>query len=83
MALGVILSLVVGIGLMALVVLSSRARYDEPAVLIEEPDLDQEEAQIELERVQISREEEQQIPNTCVISRRNEEACFSPADGVR
>ena len=44
MALGVILSLVVGIGLMALVVLSSRARYDEPAVLIEEPDLDQEEA---------------------------------------
>lgn len=44
MALGVIFSLVVGIGLMALVFYSSRAGYDEPAVLIEEPDLDQDEA---------------------------------------
>jgi hypothetical protein len=44
MALGVIFSLVVGIGLMALIFYSSRAGYDEPAVLIEEPDLDQDEA---------------------------------------
>jgi len=38
MALGVVFSLVVGVGLMALVFFSSRAGYDEPAVLIEEPD---------------------------------------------
>lgn len=44
MALGVIFSLVVGIGLMVLVFYSSRAGYDKPAVLIEEPDLDQDEA---------------------------------------
>ncbi len=43
MVLGVIFSLIVGIGLMALVFYSSRAGYDEPAALIEEPDLEQEE----------------------------------------
>jgi hypothetical protein len=37
MALGVIFSLVVGVGLMALVFYSSRKGYDEPAVLIQEP----------------------------------------------
>ena len=40
MAFGVIFSLAVGIGLMALVFYSSRAGYDEPAVLIEEPEDD-------------------------------------------
>jgi hypothetical protein len=35
MGFGVIFSLVVGIGLMALLVYSSRKGYDEPAVLIE------------------------------------------------
>jgi hypothetical protein len=35
MALGVVFSLVVGVGLMALVFYSSRAGYDEPARLIE------------------------------------------------
>jgi hypothetical protein len=34
MALGVVFSLVVGIGLMALVFYSSRSGYDEPAKLI-------------------------------------------------
>jgi hypothetical protein len=38
MAFGVIFSLAVGIGLMALLFYSSRAGYDEPAVLIEEPE---------------------------------------------
>jgi|SRR4051812_25655234 hypothetical protein len=37
MALGVIFSLVVGVGLMALVFYSSRKGYDEPPVLIQEP----------------------------------------------
>ena len=37
MALGTIFSLVVGVGLMALVFYSSRKGYDEPAVLIQEP----------------------------------------------
>jgi hypothetical protein len=37
MALGVIFSLVVGVGLMALVFYSSRKGYDEPAVPIQEP----------------------------------------------
>jgi len=41
MALGVIFSLAVGVGLMALVFYSSRKGYDEPAVLIQEPDGDQ------------------------------------------
>ena len=40
MAFGVIFSLAVGIGLMALLFYSSRAGYDEPAVLIEEPEDD-------------------------------------------
>jgi hypothetical protein len=38
MAFGVIFSLVCGVGLMALVFYSSRHGYDEPAVLIPEPD---------------------------------------------
>jgi hypothetical protein len=38
MAFGVIFSLAVGIGLMALLFYSSRAGYDEPAVLIQEPE---------------------------------------------
>ena len=38
MALGVIFSLAVGVGLMALVFYSSRKGYDEPATLIQEPD---------------------------------------------
>jgi hypothetical protein len=37
MALGVMFSLVVGVGLMALVFYSSRKGYDEPPVLIQEP----------------------------------------------
>ena len=45
MALGVIFSLVVGIGLMALLFYSSRAGYDEPATLIVEPSADQDESQ--------------------------------------
>lgn len=40
MAFGVIFSLVFGIGLMALLFYSSRKGYDEPAVLIQEPDVD-------------------------------------------
>jgi membrane protein YdbS with pleckstrin-like domain len=38
MAIGVIFSLVIGIGLMALLFYSSRKGYDEPAVLIEDTD---------------------------------------------
>jgi len=45
MALGVIFSLVVGLGLMTLIFFSSRNGYDEPAVLIQEPVLNREEAQ--------------------------------------
>ena len=41
MALGVVFSLAIGIGLMALLFYSSRAGYDEPAVLIEEPEGDE------------------------------------------
>ncbi|MDE5443187.1 hypothetical protein GWG65_17350 [Bradyrhizobium sp. CSA207] len=37
MGFGVLFSLLVGIGLMALIFYSSRKGYDEPAVLIEEP----------------------------------------------
>jgi hypothetical protein len=37
-----VFSLVVGIGLMALVFYSSRKGYDEPAVLIREPESDPE-----------------------------------------
>jgi|SRR5271165_2111576 len=44
MAFGVIFSLAFGIGLMTLVFYSSRAGYDEPAVLIEEPDADRDDA---------------------------------------
>lgn len=40
MAIGVVFSLVVGVGLMALVFYSSRRGYDEPAVLIKERDSD-------------------------------------------
>jgi hypothetical protein len=40
MAFGVIFSLAVGVGLMALLFYSSRAGYDEPARLIEEPEDD-------------------------------------------
>ena len=38
MAIGVIFSLLIGIGLMALLFYSSRKGYDEPAVLIEDTD---------------------------------------------
>ena len=38
MALGAIFSVAVGVGLMALLFYSSRAGYDEPAVLVEEPE---------------------------------------------
>ena len=41
--LGLVFSLIVGVGLMALVFYSSRTGYDEPAVLIQEPDSDPEE----------------------------------------
>lgn len=44
-ALGVIFSLVVGVGLMGLVFYSSRKGYDEPAVLIQEPVGHQDEVQ--------------------------------------
>ena len=47
MALGVVFSLVVGVGLMALVFYSSRKGYDEPAVLVQDPGVDQEEAETE------------------------------------
>jgi hypothetical protein len=40
MAFGVVFSLAFGVGLMALVFYSSRKGYDEPAVLIEEPGVD-------------------------------------------
>lgn len=40
LVLGVVFSLVVGVGLMALVFYSSRKGYDEPAVLIQEPESD-------------------------------------------
>jgi len=39
MALGVIFSVVVGVGLMALVFYSSRKGYDEPVLFIQEPTL--------------------------------------------
>lgn len=42
LVLGVVFSLIVGVGLMALVFYSSRAGYDEPAVLIQEPESDPE-----------------------------------------
>jgi hypothetical protein len=45
MALGVIFSMVVGVGLMALIFYSSRKGYDEPPVLIQEPALHQDEVQ--------------------------------------
>jgi hypothetical protein len=45
MALGVIFSMVVGVGLMALIFYSSRKGYDEPAVLIQEPALHRDEVQ--------------------------------------
>jgi hypothetical protein len=40
MAFGVIFSLAIGIGLMALLFYSSRKGYDEPAVLVEDPNSD-------------------------------------------
>ena len=40
MAFGVIFSLVIGVGLMALVFYSSRKGYDEPAVLVEDKNSD-------------------------------------------
>ena len=49
MALGVIFSLVVGVGLMALVFYSSRMGYDEPAVLIKEPVRQRDEVQANAE----------------------------------
>jgi hypothetical protein len=42
LVLGVVFSLIVGVGLMALVFYSSRKGYDEPAVLIPEPESDPE-----------------------------------------
>jgi TRAP-type C4-dicarboxylate transport system permease small subunit len=42
LVLGVVFSLIVGVGLMALVFYSSRKGYDEPAVLIPEPESDEE-----------------------------------------
>jgi hypothetical protein len=45
LVLGVVFSLIVGIGLMALVFYSSRAGYDEPAVLIREPESETKEGQ--------------------------------------
>ena len=45
MGFGVIFSLLVGIGLMALLFYSSRKGYDEPAVLIQEPALHRDEVQ--------------------------------------
>ena len=45
MAFGVIFSLAVGIGLMALIFYSSRKGYDEPAVLIQEPSVDPDDVQ--------------------------------------
>jgi len=45
MALGVIFSLVVGVGLMTLVFYSSRKGYDEPAVLIHDPAVHRDEVQ--------------------------------------
>ena len=42
LVLGVVFSLVVGVGLMALVFYSSRKGYDEPVVLIREPESDPE-----------------------------------------
>lgn len=44
LVLGVVFSLVVGVGLMALVFYSSRKGYDEPAVLIQEPENDSDDA---------------------------------------
>jgi len=41
MALGVVFSLAVGAGLMALLFYSSRRGYDEPAELVQEPDRDE------------------------------------------
>lgn len=45
MALGVVSSLFVGIGLMTLIFYSSRKGYDEPALLIEEPGADRDHVQ--------------------------------------
>lgn len=42
LVLGVVFSLIVGVGLMALVFYSSRKGYDEPVVLIREPENDAE-----------------------------------------
>ena len=41
MALGVIFSLVVGVGLMTLIFYSSRKGYDEPVLFIHEPPVDE------------------------------------------
>ena len=41
LVLGVVFSLVIGAGLMALVFYSSRKGYDEPVILIPEPDSDE------------------------------------------
>ena len=43
MAMGVIFSLVVGVGLMALIFYSSRKGYDEPPLLMQEPALHRDE----------------------------------------
>ena len=43
MAIGVIFSLVVGVGLMALIFYSSRKGYDEPPLLMQEPALHRDE----------------------------------------
>ena len=45
LVLGVVFSLVVGVGLMALVFYSSRKGYDEPVVLIREPESDADDGQ--------------------------------------
>ena len=45
LVLGVVFSLVVGVGLMALVFYSSRKGYDEPVVLIQEPEGDPDDGQ--------------------------------------
>ncbi len=44
LAFGVVFSLVVGVGLMALVFYSSRKGYDEPAVLVQEGETDPDDA---------------------------------------
>lgn len=64
MAFGVIFSLFVGIGLMALIFYSSRKGYDEPAVLVIEPALHEDEIVKGATKIEAAPVTQQQITPT-------------------